>query len=289
MDKSQAIKDAKAYFSDSDHWRRLLSTLAADPEPNLSHIHAYVDTCIWPYDLEKIIVGYFDRMGWPSARKIDHLATGPGVGSLHGIEPEGKAHFDYQWFYNTESGIRPHEAGESGCNLIAWNRFYIEHYYKQFNFREVGPEEEAALEAYFTSDHWLKGLKFPYESDTTHTHINTHTSIHPDMIQKYAEASLKREGIKLDYTCPNVFMFQGKYTGKLVFMCKDPDVVFDIAWTFDPEVIIEPAMETWFRGDVEDGYDYWKTDLLDQALDADFVRLDDADINEILDACQYPG
>ncbi len=287
LDKSQVIAEAKAYFGSSDHWRRLLAFEAADTDPQCSHLHSYVDTSIYPYDLEKIITGYLERLGWPSARKIDHLATGPGGGSLHGIEPQGKAHFDYQWFYNPEVGLKPHEGGESGCNLLAWNRAYIEQFYSQFDFRPVGPAEEAALEEYFKSDHWLKGLEYPTQPGVCHHHINTHAGVHPDYIQKYAEASLKKEGFELYYTCPNVFMLNGSYTGKLVFMSKNPEVVFDITWLFDPKVIIEPAWEKWFRGEVP-GYDFWKTDLLDQALDAEFIRLSDSEIKEILDSCVYP-
>lgn len=73
---------------------------------------------------------------------------------LHGVEPKGKPHFDFQWFFNKEVGLRPCEGGESGCNLLVWNRWYINQFYRQFPFRELGAEEEKVLEEYFKSDHF---------------------------------------------------------------------------------------------------------------------------------------
>ena len=134
------------------------------------------------------------------------------MGSLHGVEPEGKPHFDFQWFFNKDVGLKPCDGGEAGCNLLVWNRWYINNFYTQFPFREVGAEEEQAVEHYFQSEHFLKGLEFPVMPTTNHTHVNVHSSVHPDVIQKYAEAAIAREGWKLYYTCPNVYMACLLYT-----------------------------------------------------------------------------
>ena len=286
MERSKVLEEVKSYFAESDHWRRLCSTLHGETDPHGAHVHAYVDTSVDPYSIEEIITGYFERLGWPSSRKIDHLATGKGSGSLHGIEPASKPHFDFQWFYNKNIGFRAHEGGEGGCNLLAWNRWYINQYYLQYDFRDVTPEDEIILKEYFKSDHFLKGLEFPPKPITTHTHINIHSSVHPDVLQKLAEDALAREGIDIYYTCPNVFMFEGKYRGKLVFMGKNPEVVFDIAWKFDPGAVIEPAWETWFREE-NPGYDVWETDLLEIALEEDFVKLTEGEINDVLNECRY--
>lgn len=260
-----------------------------DPDPEGSHVHAYVETSVHPDSLEAIMTGYFERMGWPSARKIDHMAPKRGMGSLHGVEPQGKPHFDYQWFFNKDVGLKPLDGGESGCNLLVWNRWYINQFYLQFPFREVGSEEEKAIEEYFRSDHFLKGLEFPVKPTTNHMHINVHSSVHPDYIQKYAEAAFEREGIKIFYVCPNVYQADGKnYRGKLVFMCREPEVVFDIGWKFTPEVIIEPAWETWIFED-NPGYDVWSQDMLDEVMNEDYVRLRDDEIKEVLDACRFPN
>ncbi len=253
MNRQAILNEAKEYFASSDHWRRICAALQ-DPDPTGTHIHTYVDTSIHPDSLERIMCGYFDRMGWPSSRKIDHMSPKAGMGSLHGVEPKGKPHFDYQWFFKADVGLRACEGGESGCNLLIWNRWYINQFCRQFPFRAPGPAEEKAVEAYFRSDHFRKGLDFPVKPTTGHTHINVHTSVHPDVIQRHAELALANLGWKVYYTCPNVYLVQGKYQGKLVFMCESPEVVWDIGWRFIPNVIIEPALEKWIF-DATPGYD----------------------------------
>jgi hypothetical protein len=286
MDRKILLEEVKDYFSISDHWRRLCSAMANDQEPHGSHIHTYVETSVHPDSLEKIIVGYFKRLGWPSARKIDHLSPKPGMGAIHGIEPEGKPHFDFQYFFKKNIGMKPLEGGESGCNLLVWNRWYMNQFYSQFDFNTVGDKEREKLKEYFKSDHFMKGLEFPILPTTCHFHINVHSSVHPDFIQKYAEEAFKREGIEVYYTCPNVYLVDGNYRGKLVFMCKDPEVVFDIGWEYRPNVVIEPAWEKWVMGD-DPGYDVWTTAQLEKVLQADFITLTDDEINDVLDSCHY--
>ena len=285
MERRALVQEVKTYFADSDHWRRLVASLN-DPDPTGTHVHAYVETSVHPDSLETIMKRYFERSGSPSSRKIDHMAPKAGMGSLHGVEPMGKPHFDYQWFFKADVGLRACEAGESGCNLLIWNRSYINRFYTQFPFRTVGAAEEKALEEYFKSSHFLKGLEYPVLPTTNHMHINVHSSVHPDHIQKYAEAAIAREGIKIFYTCPNVYMVDGKYRGKLVFMAKDPECVFDIGWKFDPAVTIEPAMEPWiFKTDP--GYDVWTSAMLADVMNADYVRLTNDEIEEVVKACKF--
>lgn len=288
MERKMLVEEVKQYFADSDHWRRLCAALYGDPDPEGSHVHSYVDTSVHPDSLEAIMAGYFERMGWPSARKIDHMSPKAGMGSLHGVEPKGKPHFDYQWFFKEDVGLRACDGGESGCNLLVWNRWYINQFYSQFPFREVGPKEEKELEEYFKSDHFLEGLKFPVMPTTNHMHINVHASVHPDYIQKYAEAAFKRENLKIYYTCPNVYLVEGKYRGKLVFMGQEPEVVFDIGWQFKSDVIIEPAWETWIF-DENPGYDVWTSDMLAEVMNEDYVRLTDEEIHEVLSDCTFPS
>lgn len=285
MERKALLEEVKYYFSESDHWRRLCAALD-DPDPTGTHIHSYVETSVHPDSIEAIMKSYFWLMGRPSSRKIDHMAPKAGMGSLHGVEPEGCPHFDYQWFFNKDAGLRALNGGESGCNLLVWNRTYINQFYSQFPFRPVGAREEKALENYFKSDHFVKGLEYPTKPTTNHFHINVHSSVHPDAIQRYAEETLAREGISIYYTCPNVYLADGKnYRGKLVFMAAEPEVVFDIGWKFDPATAIEPAMEPWIF-DTHPGYDLWSSDMLAQVMDAPYVRLTDDEIEEVVKACK---
>ncbi len=286
MERKALVQEVKDYFAISDHWRRLCASLQ-DPDPQGTHIHSYVETSVHPDSLEAIMCGYFDKLGCPSSRKIDHMAPKAGMGSLHGIEPKGRPHFDYQWFFKPEVGLKACEAGESGCNLLIWNRWYINAFYRQFPFRTVGAAEEKAVEAYFKGDHFLKGLEFPVMPTTNHMHINVHTSLHPDVLQKHAEAAFARIGLKIYYTCPNVYTVAGKYRGKLVFMGKSPEVVFDIGWQFVPDVILEPAREPWIF-EANPGYDVWTSEMLAKVMDAPYVRLSEEEIAEVLAACHFP-
>jgi hypothetical protein len=284
MDRSKLVEEVKYYFAESDHWRRLCAALQ-DPDPEGTHIHAYVETSVHPDSLEAIMKGYFKQKGWPSRRKIDHMAPKAGMGSLHGVEPTGKPHFDFQWFFKEDVGLRACDGGESGCNLLVWNRWYINEFYSQFPFRKVGSKEEKSLKSYFQSDHFRKGIEFPVMPTTNHMHINVHTSVHPDVINKFAQEAYAREGIKTYYTCPNVYLVGGKYRGKLVFMGQKPEVVFDIGWLFTPDVVIEPALETWIF-EANPGYDVWGSDMLADVMKADYITLEKKEIDEILKACR---
>jgi len=285
ISKEQAIQGVIDYYK-SDQWRRLMAFLIQDPEPQGTHAHVYTETSVEPYALKEIMETYFARKGYPMARRIDVMSPKPGMGSLHGVEGKGLPHFDWNWFFNpdvslvaTEGG----EKGESGCNLCGWNMNYMREFYADFPFRQVGPAEEEALRKFFHSDYWYKGLEATTRKTTNHGHINTYTSVHPDYIQKFALESLKEKGWEVFYVCPNVYLVDGKYTGKLVFMGKNPEAVYDIGWKFKADTVLEGVDEPWCFKD-QKNYDLWTQDMLDKVLAAPYVELSKADIQRIVDA-----
>ncbi len=284
MRREDLIQGVTDYFVLSDHWRRLMASLQG-PDPEGTHIHAYVNTCIHPKSLETVITGYLDLRGWPSVRRIDHMSPVAGMGSLHGIEPKGKPHFDFQWFFKEDVPVKPTDGGEGGCNLLVWNRWYINEFYREFKFREVGPAEEKQLEDYFYSDHWERGLEIAARPDTTHMHINVETSVHPDQIARFAKRALEEKAWKIYYVCPNVYLVKGKYRGKLVFMGRDPEEVYDIGWHFNPEVVLEPARDTWIFEE-NPGYDVWPKRLLDDVMQHPYHTLEPEDVKSILKSCE---
>jgi hypothetical protein len=260
----------------------LLSVLQ-EPDPKGTHVHLYTKTCVKPKSLEKIIIEYFKKRNWPITRRIDYVPVRPGLGSLHGIEPKGKPHFDLHWGYDSEIGLKGSEEGENGSNLLVWNRWYMNEFYNGFKFRKINSKAEKALKKYFDSEHWEKGLQIAVDPNTTHLHVNVNASVHPNEIEKYAVKSLKRRGWKLDYVCPNVYLVGGKYRAKLVFMGRKPENVFDIGWKFLPDVIIEPAMEPWIKD--QPGYDHWPKALLDEVMDHPYYEFSSSEIKGILKAC----
>lgn len=287
MQNRKMIAGLIDYFR-GDHWRRLMAALMQDPDPQGTHAHAYVETCVHPEDIKALICGYLEQRGVPSSRKIDYTAPRPGeMGSLHGVEPLGKPHFDYNWFFNPEVVLQATQGGakgESGCNLCIWNGAYIREYYHDFTFRpQVGGAEEEALRKYFRSDHWHQGLEVSIDPNTTHGHINVYTSVHPDVIQRFAEESLREKGWEIFYTCPNVYLVEGKYTGKLVFMGKNPEAVYDLGWVLKEDVVIEPAMDQWALPG-NPGYDLWVWPMMQPIMEFPYAKLSDHEIQTVLDA-----
>ena len=211
------------------------------------------------------------------------MAVRPGLGSLHGIEPKGKPHFDLHWVYDPECGLKGSDGGEGGSNLLAWNRWYINEFCKNYNFRKTTAEVEKNLESYFDSKHWVTGLEMAANPDTTHLHVNVNTSVDPSTLEKFAVKSLKDRGWKIDYVCPNVYLTGGKYRAKLVFMGREPEAVFDIGWKFSPEVVIEPAKEPWIME--QPGYDHWPKSLLNEVMDHDYYELTAQEIDNVVKAC----
>ena len=121
MNQEGKFRGAMDYFTTSDHWFRLMAALQG-PDPENTHIHSYVTMGMHPDSTEAIMCGIFEKYGWPSNRRIDRMSPLQDLGSLHGIEPKGKPHFDFQW-YHGDVGIRGYDGGESGCNLLIWNRW----------------------------------------------------------------------------------------------------------------------------------------------------------------------
>jgi len=282
--RAEMVRDLTNYFRSSDQWMRLLMMLQ-DPDPRNAHIHLYMETCVHPTSLQKIVEGFFEIVGWPSDRKIDWLTPKKGMGSLHGIEPKGKPHFDIFWVYNKDAAIQPMEGGEGGNNLLGWNRWYIETFYKNYPFRRATAADEKALEQYFKSDHWEKGLEYVKRPNTRHFHFNIETSIHPEDIRRHAVPALNSRDWEVFYVCPNVFMVKGEYRGKLVFLGKKPEEVYDIGWKFNPNVSIKPAEEPWnFPKPI--GYDWLTWEMVEEELNAHpYIQLDEADIQAVLSGC----
>jgi len=286
MDRGKIVQDVIAYFK-GDQWRRMAAALEQDPEPRGTHAHIFVETCVHPNNIEELICGFFAQRGAPSARRIDYMAPRPGeMGSLHGVEPKGQPHFDFNFFYNPNVALAGSEGGahgESGCNLCIWNRRYINAFYADFPFRQVGEAEEEKIRQYFRSEHWHRGVEMSILPDTNHQHINAYTSVHPEVLRRFAEESLAAKGWEIYYTCPNVYLVNGRYTGKLVFMGKNPEAVYDLGWMFKPDVVLEPALDDWVFKNGK-GYDTWTTPMREPVMAQPYVRLTDGEVARALEA-----
>lgn len=252
-------------FFKSDYWAKVEEHLN---NPDTHHVHVYVNTSVEPHDLEKALLAYFDAKGWGSRRKIDHMAPRLGTGALHGIHPVGKPHFDIMFNYKEEVILEPMDPldGEMGSNLLAWGDKYMENYMKNYHPRPFDAFAEEALEKYFKSEHWEKGLEKVLPEDHVHVHINTETSIDPEMIRKYALKALAKKGWEVEEAVHCVFAAKGAYyQGKIVFLCNKPMRVFDISWKYNAKVCIVPT-EDWIVWKDQKHHDVWTKQMLQETV-----------------------
>ncbi len=282
MDRKSLVNEIRGYFQGSEHWRRLVAYIQ-DPDPRNAHVHSYVYTSVHPDSLEKLLRLYFAAHGCPVTRTINRIRPRSGILALHSIEPKGKAHFDFHWVYKEGAGIKPAHGVEGGSNLLLWNRVYIEGFYGRFPFRAVGSQEREALRQYFRSEHWQNGLEIAERPDVPHMHFNVETSVHPDVIGQYALEALQEKGWSVDYLCPNVFLLGDMYIGKVVFMGRKPEKVYDIGWKFNPGAIIEPTNHHWMYPE-RIGYDVMTSDEFRQELSQHpYVDLTTEEVSAVMD------
>ncbi|MCL4440750.1 MAG: hypothetical protein M1609_09250 [Firmicutes bacterium] len=271
-----------AQFFQSDYWAQVEKHLN---NPDTHHVHVYVNTSIEPRDLEKALQAYLDARGWGRRRKIDHMAPKLGTGALHGIHPHGKPHFDIMFNYKADAVLEPMDPldGEMGSNLVAWGTEYMNNYLQNYHFRPFDEAAGKALEDYFRSEHWHKGLETVLPDENVHVHINTETSIDPQKIKEYALQSLAARGWDIEEAVQCVFIAKGAYyQGKIVFLSNKPEKVFDISWKYNAKVYIIPT-EDWIVWKDQAGCDVWTKQMLRETVLEKGVwkRLSDEDIRYI--------
>jgi hypothetical protein len=62
-----------------------------------------------------------------------------------------------------------------------------------------------------------------------------------------------------------------------------PEEVWDIAWKFNPNVVIRPSQETFIFDTAHPGYDISITEMLEEVLSKDpYIPLNDEEIDKII-------
>jgi len=251
MPKDDMVKSVVNYFK-SAQWQEYMRHVT-QTEEELYHTHMFVWNRIAPESIDKLFNGYFARKGVALDRKIDMLTPGAeGVIAAHNVHPHNPdralytPHMDWFWKYNpkvvTMESADPKIFGEGGKNVDTWGKKYMDNYYKQFDFKCVGPKEEREIEKYFESAHWKKGLRHVEDPLYNHVHFNVEINFDPWILKTLAIDALKDIGWKVDHVVPCVFVGAGKkYQGKMVFLGAYPEEVYDIAWYYTPDVVIRPT------------------------------------------------
>ncbi|MGI9525064.1 MAG: hypothetical protein ACR2PG_25835 [Hyphomicrobiaceae bacterium] len=288
QNREELMSGIVTYFN-SDHWRKFLTFHVENPDAEIWHSHLYLNTSVHPESLRSILEGYFAAQGRELMRCIDFLtpnATSP-LGALHNVHPCGLPHFDVFFRYEADVvlGPLPADLAEGGQNMLSWGKQYMDRFYSQFAFQAMGPSEESEIDEYFASRHWKQTLNLILDPDVIHLHCNVRLGIDPKILELKARAAFERQGWTIDRIVPNVFQVRGAYRGKLVFLGRHPERVYDIGWLFDPAVIVAPSYEPWARNDVQLGFDLCFTSEFDALIARNpFAKLTDVEISDVVNS-----
>jgi hypothetical protein len=305
MVRENIVTSIKQYLN-SDQWKKFIEAIIRTDDP-VFHIHLYIENRIHPDSLSKLLTKYHAKKGIILDRGIKYSGL-PDVGMLINVQPVDSvtgrflANYEIFWFYNPDVFIAPAEVRPDADlnktplyrdvqedNLWTWGKSYMDEYYKQFDFKCVGPNEETEINAYFKSDHFRKWLRLMEDSPADHIHCNVEINFDPGILKMYAVEALKELGIKVDWVIPNVYRVPEGDRGKLIFLSAHPEWQHDICWAYNPDVVIRPATKPFVGQRLpEDGdfrFDFnLHSDFEDVLAAGDYVKLSDEEVEEILKA-----
>ncbi|MDL2220285.1 hypothetical protein LJC55_01310 [Eubacteriales bacterium OttesenSCG-928-N14] len=279
------LTDGVVSYFKSEHWNNFVNNHVDNPTDEIWHSHVYVDTSIHPDSLEPVMYDFFIKWGHPLVRHIDQLSATPGVGALHNVHPQGLAHFDMFFRYYEDAVLQPMrvELAEKGQNALSWGKAFMDDFYKKFDFKAVGPREEQQIREFFHSLHWKDFMRHAKHPNVMHVHCNVKINFDPKILELIARDTLAAQGWTIDKVVPNVYNVRGEYTGKLVFLGASPEIVYDLAWVYDPDVVIAPCYETLLRDDFYPGFDPCLNDEYAKVLaESPFIRLTEEEIADII-------
>lgn len=275
---TKCVDAVKAYFG-SNHWRDFCRALEGD----VWHAHLYIETSVHPDSLTAVIEKYFQTVGRPLLRTVDYLTPNAtsSFGALHNIHPTGLPHFDI-FFRHSDSDLiapMPPSEAEGGKNALFWGRSYMDGFYSKFEFRAIGDAEERQIREYFKGKHWKDTINRILDPDVIHLHCNLVINFDPKILEFMVKEELRAQGWTIDKVVPNVFLVNGTYTGKLVFLGRSPERVYDFGWKYDKDALLEPSTEYWNRDDVPLGFDICYTSEFNNLIARNsYRRLSDAEI-----------
>ncbi|MBU2535306.1 MAG: hypothetical protein KKD83_03950 [Chloroflexi bacterium] len=303
MTRKNVVESIVGYFK-SDQWHRFMQMLTQTDDP-MYHMHIYVENSIHPESLRKLFTAYHKLKGIVLDRGIQFSGL-PGVGMFINVQPVDSktrrflANYELFWFYNPDVLIGPAEIRPDADlnktplykdvqedNLWGWGKKFMDDYYKQFDFKCVGPHEEAEIREYFKSDHFKKWLRLIDDSPADHIHCNVDINFDPWILKMYAVEALEEVGLKIDWVVPNVFRVPSGLRGKLIFLCAHPEWQHDITWGYNPDVVIRPATKPCIGqrmpadGDITFDFNL-HSDFEASLAEGEHVKLTDEEINEIL-------
>lgn len=245
MDK--ITSEITSYFK-SEQWLALIKLLQKKHHEEVYHAHIFVDTKLHPYTLREVIFSYFKCIDMPIDRPIDFQVSNVGNIMAHNIHPQGTFHFDLAFRYNPDVVLSamPNEIAFRKSNLQFWGKKETYDFIDQFPFRKDVPINQ--IVDYFHSSeykicsNWSEYKYFVLDRRMVHFHANVETSIHPDLIKQATIELIEKEGWTNQLIVHCIFYPNRDWkAGKVCFLMSDPMFNFDIAWDYNPEVLIQPS------------------------------------------------
>lgn len=294
MIRKKFVEGIVKYFI-SEHWQKVMRALE---DPEVIHMHVYVGTRIHWTSLQEILKGYFKMKGMPLTRNIDVVGgdglQGPGFISLHGVAPSKcRAHFGFLSRFDSDVILEPTESELYKEDFSIFRDHGEEESLKKtlekFRFRDVGPKEEAEIGKYFKSKHWEKAYNMAKDRTIQHFHVHVETSIHPDILNKFAVNALKAQGYKIQETRQSMFKGLGGIDyPKIMFLLSEPECMFDMTIVLNPDVILRPNRTVNVSG-IKGEPEYFVVDTetrnryYEEAKKKPYITLTEDEVNEVLE------
>ena len=239
--KEEIMQGISDYFQ-SEQWKTAFEMIK---DPAIDHIHVFVDSCLNPYTIDEVFVHYLTKQGHHFSRKPYHGAI-QDIKLSSNIEADDLPPFEIFSYYNSDLVLSPKPGREE---IEYWTAKDVEAFWSQFAYTDVKPEEEQEVRDYFTSsEHWRKAMEMVVDPDMEHLHINIETRVHPKVLAGYMREAFENQSWILNKIEHMIFSpsrlpkDQKQYYGKIMVMLKKPDITrFDVAYIFNPDVLIRPS------------------------------------------------
>jgi hypothetical protein len=271
--------DAVVSYFESYDWKELVKNMARGKE--VRHAHVYADSILHPEPLLRIVEEYFKAHGLPLQRGIYLLTPGPthGMTDIYNIHPKPDwGHCELILRYSQDHILAPMTARgtRTGRTVDVWDDAFMENHYAKYNFKsKLTAEEEKALIGYFNSPEWEMQYLFMKGGTNRHTHSLVETSIHPELLNEYGVKAMEAKGFEVTKAVSVVYNIRNFDVGKITYLLKKPEVMFELEWDYNPNIIIRPGAEPMVHTTT--------LETLYEAMEGcDYIRLDEAAVQEVI-------
>lgn len=229
-------EQVREYFV-SEHWRQLLTALERGLD--VLHAHTYTESILHPYDIAALITAYFKNRDMPLQRAIKFFSSGPGLANIYNVHPRrDMAHFEFYATFNEDVVLQA--ASRSGGNLEYWDVAFMKKYYAKFPFREPTEADRAEIRRFFRGEEWTRHYTFMLEKESLHSHVPVRTSVHPEILLGCGKEAIEEKGWELGKAASVAYPLRGYDFAKISFLLKKPEILLELDWEFDPDVVLEP-------------------------------------------------